>query len=201
MTKSELVRRMAELHPHLQHSDIERVVETIFTSIGEALTRRDRIEIRGFGTFSVKHRSARLGKNPRTGAIRGYVGVLLAVALSLCGLSWTAPASAQQIVVQGANVDPSTLKPYFTGTDSASVERGVEDLRATGIYSNVSAKVENGKIVVSLAGGSQIINRVAFEGNKQIETKQLEVEVQSKPHTAYNEATADARRRQDQGRL
>ena len=128
---------------------------------------------------------------------RGYVGVLLAVALSLCGLSWAAPASAQQIVVQGANVDPSTLKPYFTGTDPASVERGVEDLRATGIYSNVSAKVENGKIVVSLAGGSQIINRVAFEGNKQIETKQLEVEVQSKPRTAYNEATAEG----DVGRI
>ena len=67
MTKSELVRRMAELHPHLQHSDVERVVETIFKTIGTALARRDRIEIRGFGTFSVKHRSARLGKNPRTG--------------------------------------------------------------------------------------------------------------------------------------
>ena len=129
--------------------------------------------------------------------IRGCVGVLLAVALSLFGLSWSGPTSAQQIVVQGAKVDPSTLKPYFTGTDPASVERGVEDLKATGIYSNVSAQVENGKIVVSLAGGAQIINRVAFEGNKQIETKQLEVEVQSKPHTAYNEATADA----DVGRI
>ena len=53
---------------------------------------------------------------------------------------------AQQIVVHGANVDPSTLKPYFTGTDPASVERGVEDLKATGIYSNVSATVENGKV-------------------------------------------------------
>ena len=59
---------MAELHPHLQRRNVERVVETIFTSIGQALARRDRIEIRGFGTFSVKHRSARLGKNPRTGA-------------------------------------------------------------------------------------------------------------------------------------
>ena len=68
MTKSELVRRMAELHPHLQHSDVERVVQTVFASIGNALARRDRIEIRGFGTFFVKHRSARLGKNPRTGA-------------------------------------------------------------------------------------------------------------------------------------
>ena len=123
--------------------------------------------------------------------IRGFVGgVLLAVALGLCGLNWTTPASAQQIVVQGANVDPSTLKPYFSGTDPASIQRGVEDLEATGVYSNVSAKLVDGKIVVNLSGGSQIINRVAFEGNKQIETKQLEVEVQSKPHTAYNEETA-----------
>ncbi len=124
--------------------------------------------------------------------IRGCVGVLLAAALCLCGLSWTTPASAQQIVVQGSKVDPSTLKPYFTGTDPAAIQRGVEDLRATGIYSNVSARVENGKIVVSLTGGAQIINRVAFEGNRQIETKQLEVEVQSKPHTEYNEGVAEA---------
>jgi integration host factor subunit beta len=68
MTKSELVQRVAELHPYLHHSDVERVVETIFEKIGTALARRNRIEIRGFGTFSVKYRSARLGKNPRTGA-------------------------------------------------------------------------------------------------------------------------------------
>jgi integration host factor subunit beta len=66
--RSELIERVAELHPHLRYSDVERVVETIFASIGNALARRDRIEIRGFGTFSVKHRRARLGKNPRTGA-------------------------------------------------------------------------------------------------------------------------------------
>ena len=124
--------------------------------------------------------------------IRGCVGgVLLAVALGLCGLSWAEPALAQQIIVQGANVAPSALKPYFTGTSPASIEQGVADLKATGLYSNVSAQVEDGKIVVTLAKGEQIINRVAFEGNKQIETKQLEVEVQSKPHTAYNEATAE----------
>ena len=123
--------------------------------------------------------------------IRGFVGgVLLAVAFALCGLNCATPANAQQIVVQGANVDPSTLKPYFTGTDPGSIERGVEDLKATGIYSDVSAKLVDGKIVVNLTGGAQIINRVAFEGNKQIETKQLEVEVQSKPHTTYNEETA-----------
>ena len=68
MTKSELVQRVAELHPHLRHSDIERVVETIFTAIGDSLARGARIEIRGFGAFSLKHREARAGRNPRTGA-------------------------------------------------------------------------------------------------------------------------------------
>ena len=67
MTKSELVRRMAGLHPHLQHSDVERVVEAIFASIGEALARGARIEIRGFGSFTIRHREARTGRNPKTG--------------------------------------------------------------------------------------------------------------------------------------
>ena len=125
--------------------------------------------------------------------LRGFFGVLaLAVAFGLATLGSTAPTAAQQIVVQGANVDPSTLKPYFSGTDPASVERGVEDLKASGLYSSVSAKVVDGKILVTLGGGEQIINRVAFEGNRTIQKDQLEVEVQSKPHTPYNEATAEA---------
>ena len=68
MIRSELIERIAELHPHLRYSDVERIVETIFTSIGTALTRGDRVEIRGFGSFYVKHREARTGRNPRTGA-------------------------------------------------------------------------------------------------------------------------------------
>ncbi len=125
--------------------------------------------------------------------IRGCVGgVLLAVALSLSGLSWAAPAGGPQIIVQGAHVAPSTLRPYFSGTDPASIQQGVADLQATGLYTNVSARVENGAIVVTLAQGAQIINRVAFEGNRQIESKQLEVEVESKPYAVYNEATAEA---------
>ena len=67
MTKSELVQRVAELHPHLRHSDIERVVETIFTAIGDSLARGARTEIRGFGSFAIKHREARTGRNPKTG--------------------------------------------------------------------------------------------------------------------------------------
>jgi integration host factor, beta subunit len=68
MLRSELIERVAELHPHLRQSDIERVVETIFTSIGKALARGARIEIRGFGSFAIRHREARTGRNPRTGA-------------------------------------------------------------------------------------------------------------------------------------
>src|SRR5271157_353470 len=126
--------------------------------------------------------------------IRGFFSALvLAMVLGFGALASAAPAFAQQIVVEGpAGIDPSTIKPYFTGTDPAAIQRGVDDLKATGIYSSVSAKVVDGKIVVSLAGGSQIINRVAFEGNRNIQKDQLEVEVQSKPHTAYNEATAEA---------
>jgi integration host factor subunit beta len=68
MTKSELILRIGKLSPHLYHRDVERIVATIFDEIGTALARRDRVELRGFGAFSVKHRDARTGRNPRTGA-------------------------------------------------------------------------------------------------------------------------------------
>ena len=67
MTKSELIQRVAELNPHLYHRDVERIVTTIFEEISEALARGDRVELRGFGAFSVKQRDARVGRNPRTG--------------------------------------------------------------------------------------------------------------------------------------
>lgn len=67
MTKSELIARLAERNPHLYQRDIERIVSTIFDEIASALARGDRVELRGFGAFSVKRREARLGRNPRTG--------------------------------------------------------------------------------------------------------------------------------------
>ena len=127
--------------------------------------------------------------------IRGFFSALvLAVVLGLGALSSAAPAFAQQVVVEGPpGIDPSTIKPFFTSTDPAAVQRGVDDLKATGVYSSVSAKVVDGKIVVSLdKSAAPIINRVVFEGNRNLQKDQLEVEVQSKPHTAYNEATAEA---------
>ncbi len=68
MTKSELIQHIADLNPHLYHRDVERIVTTIFEEISGALSRGDRVELRGFGAFSVKKREARIGRNPRTGA-------------------------------------------------------------------------------------------------------------------------------------
>ncbi|MGB8275141.1 MAG: integration host factor subunit beta [Alphaproteobacteria bacterium] len=68
MTKSELIARLAERNPHLYLRDVERIVATIFEEVSAALSRGDRVELRGFGAFSVKHREARVGRNPRTGA-------------------------------------------------------------------------------------------------------------------------------------
>jgi integration host factor subunit beta len=67
MTKSELILRLAELNPHLFQRDVERIVAAVFDEIANALARGHRVELRGFGAFSVKRRGARVGRNPRTG--------------------------------------------------------------------------------------------------------------------------------------
>jgi integration host factor subunit beta len=67
MIKSELIQRIAEENPHLYQRDVERIVSTIFDEIIEAMAQGQRVELRGFGAFSVKRREARVGRNPRTG--------------------------------------------------------------------------------------------------------------------------------------
>ncbi|WGF89986.1 integration host factor subunit beta [Marinivivus vitaminiproducens] len=67
MTKSDLIKRLAEANPHLYLRDVERIVTTVFDEISAALARGDRVELRGFGAFSVRERGSRLGRNPRTG--------------------------------------------------------------------------------------------------------------------------------------
>jgi integration host factor subunit beta len=68
MIKSELIQRISQDNPHLYHRDVERIINTVFDKIVEALGEGDRVELRGFGAFSVKDRQARDGRNPRTGA-------------------------------------------------------------------------------------------------------------------------------------
>jgi integration host factor subunit beta len=67
MTKTGLIRRLADAHPHLYTRDVERIVATVFERIVAALARGDRVELRGFGTFSTRMRTGRAGRNPRTG--------------------------------------------------------------------------------------------------------------------------------------
>ncbi|MBY5972370.1 integration host factor subunit beta [Pseudooceanicola marinus] len=67
MIRSELIQKIADENPHLYQRDVERIVNTIFEEITEAMARGNRVELRGFGAFSVKKREARTGRNPRTG--------------------------------------------------------------------------------------------------------------------------------------
>ena len=67
MTKSELIAELATSNPHLRGADVELIVATIFDQITGALSRGERVELRGFGAFTVKRRNARTGRNPRTG--------------------------------------------------------------------------------------------------------------------------------------
>ena len=67
MIRSELIQKIADENPHLFQRDVERIVNTIFEEITDALANGDRVELRGFGAFSVKTRDARVGRNPRTG--------------------------------------------------------------------------------------------------------------------------------------
>ena len=67
MTKSELIAQLAVENPHLRQQDVEAIVATIFEEITAALARGDRVELRGFGAFSIKRRDPRQGRNPRTG--------------------------------------------------------------------------------------------------------------------------------------
>ena len=67
MTKSELIAELSAANPHLLSRDVELIVATIFNEITAALARGERVELRGFGAFTVKRRDARTGRNPRTG--------------------------------------------------------------------------------------------------------------------------------------
>ena len=67
MLRSELVRRLAHAHPQLTQRDMERIVWTVFDALAEALCRGERVELRGFGAFSIRQHASRVGRNPRTG--------------------------------------------------------------------------------------------------------------------------------------
>jgi len=67
LIKSELVQIIANRNPHLFQRDVENIVNAVFDEITDSLSQGNRVELRGFGAFSVKNRPAREGRNPRTG--------------------------------------------------------------------------------------------------------------------------------------
>ena len=69
MIKSELIQQLVAKNPHLHRSDTEKVVNAVLEEVLTALVRRDRVELRGFGAFAVKVRSARPARNPKTGEL------------------------------------------------------------------------------------------------------------------------------------
>lgn len=68
MTKSELVLKLAKRYPHLYHRDVETLVNTVLDSISDTLVEGGRVELRGFGAFSIRRRDARKARNPKNGA-------------------------------------------------------------------------------------------------------------------------------------
>lgn len=67
MTKSELIERLIDAHPELSVKDVELAVKTMLDHMTDALSTGERIEIRGFGSFSLHYRAPRMGRNPKTG--------------------------------------------------------------------------------------------------------------------------------------
>jgi integration host factor subunit beta len=67
MIRSELIQKIADDNPHLYQRDVERIVNTVFEEVIDAIADGNRVELRGFGAFSVKKREPRVGRNPRTG--------------------------------------------------------------------------------------------------------------------------------------
>ena len=67
MTKSELILKITSKNSYLYHKDVYKIIDTLFNGVTKALKDGDRVELRGFGTFSTKLRNARIGRNPKTG--------------------------------------------------------------------------------------------------------------------------------------
>ncbi|HUI20671.1 MAG TPA: outer membrane protein assembly factor BamA [Methylocella sp.] len=118
------------------------------------------------------------------------------IAVAVVALAWlaggTIVALAESVAVQGnRRVDSETIQGYFPGTDQASINKGVKDLYATGLFSDVRVSRVDGRIVI-IVTENNVINRVAFEGNSKVKTETLTAEVQSKSHGPYSKAMVDA---------
>lgn len=115
---------------------------------------------------------------------------MLAALVWLWGGSF--PAFAETVLVEGnRRVDSETIASYFKGTDQASINKGVKDLYATGLFASVKVSRVGGRVVVSVVENI-VINRVVFEGNSKIKSETLAAAIQSKSRGPYSQAMVDA---------
>src|ERR1700730_10017801 len=117
-------------------------------------------------------------------------------AVAIVALAWLCAGSfaafAENVLVQGnKRVDSETIAAYFRGSDQASINKGVKDLYATGLFSGVKVSRVAGRVVISVTENN-VINRVAFEGNSKVKTETLTAEVHSKSRGPYSQAMVDA---------
>ncbi len=68
MTKSELIENVASKHPNITKKHIEYIINSIFKSIKNSLSSGEKVEIRGFGSFKIREKSSKVGRNPKTGS-------------------------------------------------------------------------------------------------------------------------------------
>jgi len=118
------------------------------------------------------------------------------IALSLAASAWlaggTIAAFAEGVIVHGnKRIDSETIAAYFSGTDEASINKGVKNLYATGLFSDVRVSRAGGQVIITVAENN-VINRVAFEGNSKVKTETLTAEIQSKSRGPYSQAMVDA---------
>lgn len=118
-------------------------------------------------------------------AFRNRSYLLAAVVSAVLGFSL--PSFAQDIVVVGnARGDSDVIRSYFSGTSPEEVEKGLEALRNSGRFANVSATHEKGRVVIHVSE-TNLINRVVFEGNSKVKTDTLTSEVRTRAHGSFNQ--------------
>ncbi len=113
------------------------------------------------------------------------------LALGVLAVAATAAAAASITVEGNRRVDSDTIASYFRGTDQAAVNKGVKDLYATGLFSDVRVRHEGGRLVVQVAENN-VINRVVFEGNSKVKNEQLQAEIASRSRGPYSPAMVEA---------
>jgi outer membrane protein insertion porin family len=120
----------------------------------------------------------------------GRFTVAAAALALLCAANFA--AFAANVLVEGnKRVDSETIASYFTGSDEASINKGVKELYATGLFSSVKVGHAGGSVVITVVENN-VINRVAFEGNSKIKTETLAAEIQSKSRGPFSQAMVDA---------